>query len=744
MRVSPPEPLLVSRRLLHAVLIIAAISAGFIFRDWFSTHVLPPPPRMQGETTQAYRYSVMISDGTGIPVLDTMVMYPDGMPTSQNSIFEEYVAGGLHVIIGGDLDGFMRTFCLLFPLLVIPGIYLWMRSAGIRSLPAAASSALYAVLLPALLRTRGESLYRESVALPMLVLLGWLVESSLSPATGSRRRRILNAVLAGAFLFLSLAAWKVTGYVSLLLFLYLLWRDRVPERAVPTELKLSLASAQLAASLFLTHMRHDSALGSPATVLAVILAASIVIGRRSWLPWAATGAALISALAGPGTTGHVVSVAVAKVRFLFSHPSDPSLLSDDARLFWVSGYTSPGPAQILLLFGIPLLAALPGFRAFRREQGTTLLFWLLPTALAGYLFFDRLHVLLAVALIPVIALTLGRIRWAVIPVTLLLLFQSVFPGTIAETLAVVGLRMRNDASLLSEPELDSMLLWLQRETGPDEAVLSFWHLSGLISAYAERPVVTHTFFENEENRGTIVEYARRIFQPEDSLIAFMNEKECGLVVYQADFLLDRDHTGLLYLAGLTEVPGNSAAMAMHFDPGSLDSLHLLFQGPSLRIFGREEAPPGQLDRHFLFEERYSGFPGGDPYDNSRIILSDPLSAAGTLADAGIELEDPDMLSGALLLALCGQGPPEVAGQMLNDLIQMYILGIYDLDGLAEDITSMQFHLGYVPDLSLLLARFYAAEGRYGEAGVEYRRVLSLDPDNLEAAGELELLERGGK
>lgn len=723
------------------LLIIGVITAGFFFRDWFGTKVLPSPLRMQGETTQAYRYVSLISNGESVPSLDTLVMHPDGMDTSENSIFEEYLAGTLHRMTGGDIDGFLRLFCLLFPMLVIPALYLWMRSTGISMFPAFAASSLYAFLLPALLRTRGESLYRETVALPILIFLGWLVDTSLKPEMNWRR--FVFPISAGILLFLSLAAWKVSAYLSLFLFIYLIWRDRRDDTAVPSVLKLSLAGAQLTASLLLTHMRHDAAFISPATVLAIFLAASIFIEHRSWLAWAATSAAAIAVLFASGATGHVGAVIAAKIRFLFSHPSDPLLLSEDARLFWVSGYMSPGAFQILFLFGIPILISIPGLRRFWRDQAGSLLFWFLPVSLAGYLFFERLHVLLAVALLPVIARTIGRARWLAILTSVLLFAQSVFPGVLAEGLSRVGLRSRDDASLLSETELDSMLLWFERETEPDEAVLSFWHLSGLISAYAGRPVVTHTFFENEDNRRTIVRFAEKMYQPEDSLIAFMDEKECDYVIYQADFLLDRSYAGLLYLAGLTEVPEGSAAMQMHWHPDSLNSMQLVFQGPSLRIFSRLDAAPLELDRRFLYQERYSGFSGEEPYNEARLVLGDPLGAAGAMADAGIELEDPDMLSGAMLLALCWQGPTEVTGQMLNDLIQMYIQGIYQLDGLAEDISSMSYYQTPVPELHLLLARFYASEGRFTEAEDEYMRVIELDPSCPEARDELLLLERQG-
>jgi len=321
----------------YVAFIILIMFAAFIFRSWFASDILPPPGRMQGETTQAYRYSRMISKGEPIPSTDIMVMHPEGMNTGENSIFEEYIAGGLHALTGGDFNAFMRFFSIFFPLLAIPGLILWMRRGGIPSRSALLGGAAYGILLPALLRTRGESLYRETVALPLIVWMGWAVESAL--ATGKKFHVITSALL----LFFSLAAWKVTGFMSAFLFFYLLHRS-CRRKDVPPFLAGMLAATQILASILLSHMRHDSAILSPATVLAFFLLLSIFF-KKSYIPWAGLLLALAAGLTGSSSTGHLGAVIMAKFRFFFSHPADPSLLNPDARLFWVSGYTSPAPGS---------------------------------------------------------------------------------------------------------------------------------------------------------------------------------------------------------------------------------------------------------------------------------------------------------------------------------------------------------------------------------------------------------------
>lgn len=682
----------------------------------------------------------MISEDGCIPRLDTLVMHPGGMITSENSIFEEYLAGGIHRLTGGDFDHFIRLFSLLFPLLTIPFLYLWMRAADYRIFSSLAGSALYAFIFPALLRARGESFYRETVALPFLVALAWVVEKVISNGERDGQRSgktLLTSISAGLILIISLAAWKVSAFITLFLFLYLYWRN-YRRGDIPFALRVSLAAAQLLAALLLSHMRHDGAIISPSSVMAVLLL--LKRPKNIWIPVVGTLLALFSAFAGTGSAGHVSAVIVAKIRFMFSHPSNPQLLSDDARLFWVPGYTTPTPAQFLFLFGIPIAAAIPGARQFFREKNGKLIFWFLFLSLAGYLFFDRLLVLPAIALIPVISMSFGK-KWFIVPVLSLILLQSVFPGHLSEVITGIGLQYRNSASLLNDRELDSLLQWSARETESDEAVLSFWHISGLLSAYAQRPVVTHTFFENSDNRKTIVEFARSMFMTEESLTAFMLERECSLVVYQADFLLDCSYSGLLYLAGLQEVPDNSVVLKMHYAPELLSYLTPVFQGPSLRVF-RIGAPDREtLPRQFLFEERYTHCYDG--YDTARDLMFDQRASSGYLADRAMETMDPDMLSGAMLLGASGGGPQPVLEQMLNDLIQLYIQGSYNLGHLAEDIETFIYWFGSRTELRLLLARLYASESMFVKAELQYCLVLEEEPGNIQASNELQLLTDRG-
>ncbi len=673
------------------LLLLFLVAGGFVFRTVFAQSVMQPPSRMQGETTQAYRYTRMISNGEQIPEIDTLVMRPDGFATTENSIFEEYIAGGIHRLIGGDVNAFLIIFCRFFPLLTLPVLFFWMYYSRFSLQEALAGAGIYAVFLPALLRTRGESFYRETVALPLITLTFALTDIGIR---SNKRDKLKYSIAAAVTLFLALASWKVTGFISFFLFTWLAFRKPTIRTVLP------MVISQIAASLLLSHMRHDVALLSPASFMAVFaLASSYFKGRV--LPLSGLLVSIVSGFfLSSSSSGHVASVIAAKLKFMFSHPENPALLSDDARLFWVSGYTSPSPGQVLLLFGIALVIAFIGWKPFREKVSGSIMLFLLPLSLAGYLFFDRLHVLLAIALIPpVVAATRGR-NW-ILPVILCIFgVQAMFAPKMASALAEAGMSLGNSSSLLHDSELDDLIDWAE---GKEEPILSFWHISGLLSAYAEMPVVTHTFFENTRNRETIIEYADKIFSDEDKMIDFMVENGAEYLAYQADFIFDKSPQGLLYLAELMEVPDGSLAIRLHYYPSSLERLILVWQGPSIRIFQLDGDTP-ELLRQPLWEAAYAPF----IYESeiAAAVVNTPVETGIFFADQGITTGNYEKISAALLIFSnnSDEVPADAAISLLQELLMAHLGGQYPVDELEEDFISYLSAWGPDPQLRLDLVR----------------------------------------
>lgn len=705
MRGSPETP---SGRAASALLLLLAAAAAFLLRSWFATSVLPAPGRMQGETTQSYRYARMIGEGGAVPATDTLALHPEGFRTSENSIFEEYIAGGLFRLVGGDFDSFLRFFCLAFPLLGMAGLALWLSAAGYDRRQAIAGGLLYGFMVPAMLRARGDSLYRETVAVPLLLLLCALIEGSTS---GGRRPGPLRAAATVLLVLAVNASWKVSGFIMALLLFYLLVRHTAGR--LPRSATVPVAAAQLASALAIPHMVHDGAILSPASIIAAgLLAASAA--RMSSMPLLVILGSATAVLAGGNPSmAHVGALIAAKLRFLLSHPADPLLLPPDARLFWVSGYETPTAGQVLLLFGPLLLIAAFGLRRFyRRAPG--LIQAALPVMAAGYLFMDRLHVLLAPILTAPLIDSMKK-PWRYPAFALLLGAQAALLVPAAHLLQDAGLDPSPQPSLLTEAEVGDLLSWASGSTRPDQAFLAYWHVSGMLSAYASRPTVLHTFFESAENRRRIHEFASAMQEPEDSLVAMMERYDADLVVYQADFLLDRSTAGLLYLAGRTSPGDRSVAVLMQYHPEALRRLALLHQGPSTRVFGLDvpavPAPPG-----VLFNERYTGI--FSSREKALAAITDPLGTAESLGEAGDRNGSPDLLSASLTLVCSSGGDQGTATWLLQHLVTLHLDGLYRIEPLREDFHVYLDAFGPDPQITLDLVRLLADAGLEEEAQSE--------------------------
>ncbi len=189
----------------------------------------------------------------------------------------------------------------------------------------------------------------------------------------------------------------------------------------------------------------------------------------------------------------------------------------------------------------------------------------------------------------------------------------------------------------------------------------------------------------------------------------MDEKGAEYLVYQADFVFDRSPEGLLYLAGLTEVPEGCLAVRLHYYPESLDGLWPLWQGPSIRVFSRSPST-GTLPRHALWERRYGAFL--NTYEIASAVVSSPVETGLYLANAGIPAGDHQRVSAGLLLL--STRPEEVPGdasiELLQRLLMAHLSGDYDMEYLEEDFETYLQAWGPDPELRLDLVRLLRNAG----------------------------------
>ena len=284
--------------------------------------------------------------------------------------------------------------------------------------------------------------------------------------------------------------------------------------------------------------------------------------------------------------------------------------------------------------------------------------------------------------------------------------QAMFAPQIAGVLAKTGMSFGNSSSLLGDEELDDLIEWGTNNRG---TMLSFWHISGLLSAYADMPVVTHTFFENSRNRETIIEFASKIYDSEEEMIEFMESRGADYLAYQADFIYDRTPQGLLYLAALTEIPDGSLAVRLHYYAHSLQRLKLVWQGPSIRVF-QIDGINADLPRHPCWEARYASFI--HQKEMAGAVINSPVETGIYLADQGMASGDPQKLSAALLIFSGTQGevPADAAISLLQQLLMAHLDGQYHIDDLEQDFIAYLYAWGPDPQLRLDLVRLLRSSG----------------------------------
>lgn len=291
--------------------------------------------------------------------------------------------------------------------------------------------------------------------------------------------------------------------------------------------------------------------------------------------------------------------------------------------------------------------------------------------------------------------------------------------------------------MLTEGELSDLLAWVREETGRDEAFLCYWHISGMISAYAHRPVVTHTFFESARNRRRIQRFASAMFGPEDGLLTMMADTRADYVVYQADFLFDRSAEGLVYLAGLREIPDGSSALLMHYAPDRLDSLRPVYRGRALAVYACEGEPagPDSAGRPLFDPVYYRLFEGS--YGLGVAAMTDPGGTARELAVSGRSAEDPKRLSAALALLAEAGAPASDGLAVLQELVASHMRGGWDIRRLREDFAHYLHGWGPDPPARLDLAQLLLEAGMNEDAGAQ----LELAADALGETARVRAMRR---
>lgn len=645
-------------------------------RVWFS---LSHPAYSQGDPTaffpaeagMQYRWAETVAKTGKLPSIDRRAQWPEGLCMSLDiAPVMEYVAGWAFRLLPWEPDSFFM-FAIAF-VAILSSLTVAVAYVAVRLLGGSVAGAMYAAFVvgfyPAMIGRVVRNFGRENFALifvivPLIVLLVLWRRSAAQWPLG----RTLSLIMIGSLSQgLAFASWHMARAIFELhtaTILLIALFGGVPRREQKLAALWFLSFAPWWFALPLLQVR--SYWLAPNVVALLVIALTLLAARERRHRGVGMVVALVSWLVArhmstAADDSHVTEVVLAKLHHGFLKPADPALLSPEARLMWIEAFNSPATSELfaqalpavacgVVLFSLGWRRIVARWRSDAAWRGLIiiLLSWLI-----AYLLFQRLVVLFSFGIAVALGATLSeavrsRKRLAAVATAFLLLLliagHYVDAPLVAQLRAKIAGRARPPATRFENRLADTrdLLQWLKNHTEYDDVIVAWFGLSSQIYAYADRPVVVQSKFENPFIRAKVLRLAEALMGSPALLVEFCRQYQASYVVYEATMVLHHGTESFRYVAGRTRIPTTSSVAMLHFWPHDLSEFRLVYQNRGFRVFK-------VLDRKATVGEspRYGWFP---LYDRQWCGVTE---AKGEFDDAALDraVERATSLENKLLLA----------------------------------------------------------------------------------------------
>ncbi len=543
------------------------------------------------ESAIQFYYARLISEAKEVPDIDKRAQYPEGFPVKESlTMGIEYVTGGLYRFLGIKNIPFHRFLLLMVYIYSSIGIiaFYFCCNALWRSRSISVILTISYLLFPQTYIRSLSNFVKEDLALPFLFL--WLLGQFLFEWN---RKASIALIVSG--LSLGMILWHVSPfflYMALIVYTFLWIRDY--DRKNLSLLLLLNFLLILFLSIVYKPFRLAELYISPLAIGFGVLALAVFLEKRFLIKtsmYSRIGIGLsvlvLSYLASnllrsnAETYSHVFELFIAKLRHLGSKPVNPSDLSVNARLLWLTPFVSPTPLNLLYYWFIPIILAIAGIKELLRRLTLYQASWLgigFVVSLVSFFFVYRLAPIFAFFLI----LSLGgfALRYSkyvyLIPIPFLLMTLT-FTNIKTEPASELGLYLEDD-------DLKGVLTFFRNKTNEDDAVLGRFATSPSVLAYADRPIVLQPKFENTLIKPKVIRCYEGFFRDEESFYRLCKELNARYVLYEANMLLSTDYNSFRYLTDRLNVPSNAVIRQFHFDTGSLKYFRLVYESFFFRIF----------------------------------------------------------------------------------------------------------------------------------------------------------------
>ncbi|MFN7976359.1 MAG: hypothetical protein U0166_29175 [Acidobacteriota bacterium] len=578
------------------------------------------------ESAEHFRYIQQTALEGGIPEIDQRLEWPEGLRTRTDTILSMQIAGVVYrLFLGGRMaiESWAQAYGrLAFSLGVFP-VYLLARRAGASRPAGLLASLAFAASLLATSRCAGHTVYREHLATP---LFGAMLAAFLAYVEERNVAALLLAAIWGelalcSWILISFYAMVFVGLVAWLLFAP--WPRVALDPAFRDRLAIGFAAitgAHVATQLvFDTYLRSSRFATSPVMLISYVVLSGYAVRRRYGtrlpllLPAMAVVLVAVNALVpARAETEHVWDTLLAKLRYI-QKPSDPSLLSFDARHLWDEPFASPSLFRFVTQFGVLFAAGLPALLGLSRRiargaatLGQIALVFFAATSLLLFLVFFKVQPFLAVLWTPLLALSIPREATPRRTLVAALLAAAIGfdlvqtwsggDGVLAASLHRLGAAEPGgyEQTTFTPHAFDDLLGWIGRSTEKDDAFYTTFYLGPSILVYADRPIVMNCFFQSDMP-ARLREQAEVLFDTEEALWRVCRKYRAAYFVYSPSMLLRSDNkASFRYIADRMVLSDSWACYQLNFHEDSLHGFELAHENAFFRVFRVRETfgPPG--------------------------------------------------------------------------------------------------------------------------------------------------------
>ncbi len=270
-----------------------------------------------------------------------------------------------------------------------------------------------------------------------------------------------------------------------------------------------------------------------------------------------------------------------KIRYLGMRPADPSKLSWETLVMWVSPFTSPSVREIALFIGSLMIIGITGVvinikKLFKKTINVYDAFFLLFTVVFFPLYF--LLIRLDVFLVWFLSLQTAYVFSAA---------KKSIRFLLVLCMLINALLLFNQPEKILGPNRNYLLglIYYIRNLTPQKAVvLTSFPFGPSILTYANRAIVLHPKFEAKKMTSKVKLFEHKLFEPEKNFYDYCTAYGADYFVYQADMVMAQGPESIRYRTHNSTINKDCAAYKFHFQPKNLDYFRLLYSNPHYRVY----------------------------------------------------------------------------------------------------------------------------------------------------------------